>query len=339
MRLSARGGRQDNEAQQEAHRSPGHRTRRRPRPRRVQCLGTGPGTYAHGDSIAGTHHTSTHDTGTHNVRAEGCRRDTGTGTDCVRPSTRTCCARSVKRQLWWWRERRAEHQLRVRAECRGCLFRHRREFGVRLQSRYRSVLHHDLQPVRVRGLCHWWQRCFCHIHSQLQRRLTAGYRALLSGSTVANGCRRANTQGGKHKMTMPNANWNKNRDATVPQPGQPNRQTGGAITKKLFKILAGSAIVILAIAGTTMGIITMVQLNHTQHALTQTQAQLSSTRAQLSSTQTEVQCMSPTINYLSQFSGWYGQEKTDSFGNVTGTWYMPAANTGQPAASSQMGTC
>ena len=142
------------------------------------------------------------------------------------------------------------------------------------------------------------------------------------------------------KMTTPNVNW-KNTDATAPQPGQPNRQTGGRITKKLFKILAGSAVVILAIAGTTMGIITVVQLNHTQHALTQTQAQLSSTQAQLSSTQTEVQCMSPTVNYLSQFSGSYGLNSTDSFGNVTGTWYMPATNTGQPADNgrSQMGTC
>ena len=102
--------------------------------------------------------------------------------------------------------------------------------------------------------------------------------------------------------------------------------------KKLFKILAGSAVVILAIAGTTLGTISMVQLSHTRHALAQTQAKLSTT-------QTEVQCMSPTINYLSQFSGWFQQNSTDTFGNVTGTWYMPAANNGEPAASSQMGTC
>ncbi len=102
--------------------------------------------------------------------------------------------------------------------------------------------------------------------------------------------------------------------------------------KKLFKILAGSAIVILAIAGTTLGTISMVQLSHTRHALAQTQAQLSAAQA-------EVQCMSPTINYLSQFSGWFEQNSTDTFGNVTGTWYMPAANNGHPASSSQMGSC
>ena len=133
-------------------------------------------------------------------------------------------------------------------------------------------------------------------------------------------------------MVAPNVNW-KNMDATAPQPGQPNRQTG-TIMKKVFKILAGSAIVILAIAGTTLGIISMVQLSHTRHALAQTQAQLSAT-------QTEVQCMSPTINYLSQFNGWYEQERTNNFGYVTSHWYMPAMNTGQPAGNdrSQMGSC
>ncbi len=118
------------------------------------------------------------------------------------------------------------------------------------------------------------------------------------------------------------------------QPVQPKSPIVIQLKMKLFKILAGSAVVILAIAGTTMGIITMVQLNHMQHALTQT-------KAELSSTQTEVQCMSPTINYLSQFNGSYGLNSTDDFGNVTGTWYMPATNTGQPADNgrSQMGTC
>lgn len=125
------------------------------------------------------------------------------------------------------------------------------------------------------------------------------------------------------------------------QPVQPESPIVIQLKMKLFKILGASAVVILAIAGTTMGIITMVQLNHTQHALAQTQTQLSSTQAQLSSTLTEVQCMSPTINYLSQFSGSYGLNSTDSFGNVTGTWYMPATSTGQPADNgrSQMGTC
>jgi hypothetical protein len=133
-------------------------------------------------------------------------------------------------------------------------------------------------------------------------------------------------------------------DTTAPHPIKPDQPESPIVIQlkmKLFKVLAGSAVVILAIAGTTMGIITMVQLNHTQHALTQTQAQLSSAQAQLSATQTEVQCMSPTINYLSQFNGSYGLNSTDGFGNVTGTWYMPATNTGRPADNgrSQMGSC
>jgi hypothetical protein len=43
--------------------------------------------------------------------------------------------------------------------------------------------------------------------------------------------------------------------------------------------------------------------------------------------------MSPTIDYLSQFNGWFQQNSTDAYGNVTGTWYLPASNSGQPAAS------
>jgi hypothetical protein len=125
-------------------------------------------------------------------------------------------------------------------------------------------------------------------------------------------------------------------------------QHGGGRSKKLVKILAGSMIASLAIAGTTLGIISMVELSHTRHTLTETRHTLTQTRhalaqtqGQLSTTQTEVQCMSPTINYLSQFGGSYGLNSTDDFGNVTGTWYMPAMDTGQPLDNgrSQMGTC
>ena len=111
--------------------------------------------------------------------------------------------------------------------------------------------------------------------------------------------------------------------------------------KKLFKILAGSVIVILAIAGTTLGTISMVQLSHTRHTLAQTRHTLAQTQVRLGTTQIEVQCMTPTINYLSQFGGSYGLNSTDNFGNVTGAWYIPAMNTEQPPDNgrSQLGTC
>ena len=105
-----------------------------------------------------------------------------------------------------------------------------------------------------------------------------------------------------------------------------------SISTRVVKVIAFSLVLLLAIAGTTLGTITLVQLTHTRNQLTQTQQSLSRTQGQLSSAQSQLQCMSPTIDYLSQFNGWFRQNSTDANGNVTGTWYLPASNSGQPTA-------
>ena len=113
-----------------------------------------------------------------------------------------------------------------------------------------------------------------------------------------------------------------------------------SVSTRLVKGIAFTLVIMLAIAGTTIGTITMFQLNTTRHQLSQTQSQLSTTQGQLSTAQTQLgtaqaqlSCMEPTIDYLSQFNGWFSQ-----VGNDGDTWYSPATN-GRPTASSNMKSC
>ena len=55
-----------------------------------------------------------------------------------------------------------------------------------------------------------------------------------------------------------------------------------SISTRVVKIIAFSLVLLLAIAGTTLGTITLVQLTHTRNQLTQTQQSLSRTQGQLS---------------------------------------------------------
>jgi hypothetical protein len=112
-----------------------------------------------------------------------------------------------------------------------------------------------------------------------------------------------------------------------------------SISTRVVKIIALSLVLLLAIAGTTLGTIALAQLTQARNQLTQTQESLSRTQGQLSTAQSQLNCMSPTIDYLSQFNGWFQQDSTDANGNVTGTWYLPASNSGQPTASSDMSSC
>jgi hypothetical protein len=111
------------------------------------------------------------------------------------------------------------------------------------------------------------------------------------------------------------------------------------ISTRVVKVIAMSLVLLLAIAGTALGTIALVQLTHTRNQLTQTQQSLGRAQGQLSTAQSQLNCMSPTIDYLSQFNGWFQQNSTDANGNVTGTWYLPASNGGQPTASGDMSSC
>lgn len=106
-----------------------------------------------------------------------------------------------------------------------------------------------------------------------------------------------------------------------------------SVSTRLMKGIAFTLVILLAIAGTTIGTITMLQLNTTRHQLSQTQSQLSTTQGQLGTAQAQLSCMEPTIDYLSQFNGWFSQ-----VGNDGDTWYSPATNR-HPTASSDMQSC
>ena len=106
-----------------------------------------------------------------------------------------------------------------------------------------------------------------------------------------------------------------------------------SISTRVVKVIAFSLVLLLAIAGTTLGTITMLQLNTTRQQLAQTQSQLSNTKSQLSTAQSQLTCIEPSIDYLSQFAGSFSQLGSD--GN---RWYTPAINS-QPTASSNMSSC
>ena len=125
----------------------------------------------------------------------------------------------------------------------------------------------------------------------------------------------------------------------IPQTEIPPPARDISISTRVVKVIAFSLVLLLAIAGTTLGTITLVQLTHTRNQLTQTQQSLTQTKDQLSTAQSQLRCMSPSIDYLSQFNGWFRQNSTDANGNVTGTWYLPASNSGQPTASGDMSSC
>jgi xanthine/uracil/vitamin C permease (AzgA family) len=125
----------------------------------------------------------------------------------------------------------------------------------------------------------------------------------------------------------------------IPQTEIPPPARDISISARAVRVIAFSLVLLLAIAGTTLGTITLVQLTHTRNQLTQTQQSLTQAKDQLSTAQSQLRCMSPTIDYLSQFNGWFQQNSTDANGNVTGTWYLPGSNSGQPTASGDMSSC
>ena len=127
-------------------------------------------------------------------------------------------------------------------------------------------------------------------------------------------------------------------DTTQAQAALPPKQI--SVSARLLKGISFTLIALLAIAGTTLGTITIFQLNNTRHQLTQTQAslsqtqsELSATEAQLSGAQSQINCMLPSVNFLSQFAGLFSQP-----GNDGNTWYSPATDS-HPTASSNVTSC
>ncbi len=88
-----------------------------------------------------------------------------------------------------------------------------------------------------------------------------------------------------------------------------------------MKKIAAIALSLISVAGLTLAIVSTIELNREVSGL---RWQLEQAENGMEDVQNQVGDMQPTVQYLSQFNGWYEQNSYDSSGYVDGHWYMPA---------------